>query len=140
MSNNIINVNGFTPESFYQELKTERRYCSTTREEFLKEKKWNPSSIDFQAIYNAASDISIMQKFIDRHDNVKNSSELKLILTSWLNGQPTPSNISISDSSVYNYKAMYFLFIHKHYRIFNWSRARHNFADFSKWLKKRSRS
>jgi hypothetical protein len=137
---NIIIVNGFTPESFYQEIETEQRCSSTTREEFLNEKEAESSSIDFQAIYNAASDISIMQKFIDRHDKMKNSSELKLILTSWLNGQPTPSNIQISNSRVYNYKAMYFLFIHNRYRIFNWSSTRHNFADFSKWLKKRSRS
>ena len=97
-----ITVKGFTPESFAKELETEQRYSSTTREDFFffNEDDVEESSIDFQAIYNAASDINILQKYIDRFDDIdKNgyySSEIdrhKSILARWINGEDT-SDIS----------------------------------------------
>jgi hypothetical protein len=146
-----IIVKGYTAESFAQELETEQRYSSITREEFFNEDevKVEEDSIDFQAIYNAASDMDIMQKFIDRH-NIKSSSgnrkidysselnTLKVMLTCWIKCKDMPSDISMSDDAAYTCKVMYFLFIYNRY-ISSWN-ARHRFAAFDKWLKKRSRS
>ena len=137
-----ITVKGFTPESFAKELETEQRYSSTTREDFFffNEDDIEESSIDFQAIYNAASDMDILQKYIDRFDDIdKNgyySSEIdrhKSILARWINGEDT-SDISISDFASYTCKVMYFVFIYNRY-ISSWN-ARHKFAAFDKWLNK----
>ena len=134
---------GSTPETFYQELETEQRYSSTTREDFFNEYYVEEeSSIDFQAIYNAASDINILQKYIDKHDIDKTgnySSELdrhKSILTYWLKGEDT-SDISISEVASYICKVMYFIFIYNRYINCYMSSCdtRHKFADFDKWLK-----
>lgn len=147
-----IIVNGYTAESFAQELETEQRYSSITREEFFNEDDVEVEeeySIDFQAIYNAASDMDIMQKFIDRH-NIKSSNSnrkidysselntLKMMLTCWIKGEDMSSDISMSDAAAHTCKVMYFLFIYNRY-INSWN-ARHKFAAFDKWLKKRSRS
>ena len=145
-----IIVKGYEPESFAQELETEQRYSSITREEFFNEDevKVEEGSIDFQAIYNAASDMAIMQKFIDRH-NIKSSGKkktdysyelnrLKIMLTCWIKGEDMSSDILMSDAAAYTCKVMYFLFIYNLY-ISSWN-ARHEFAAFDKWLKKRSRS
>jgi hypothetical protein len=136
-----ITVKGFTPESFAKELETEQRYSSTTREDFFffNEDDVEESSIDFQAIYNAASDINILQKYIDRFDIDKNgyySSEIdrhKSILARWIKGEDV-SDISISDFASYTCKVMYFVFIYNRY-ISSWN-ARHKFAAFDKWLNK----
>jgi len=142
-----IIVKGFTSESFAQELETEERYSSITREEFFNEDevKVEEGSIDFQAIYNAASDMNIMQKFIDRHNINKSSGRktdysdelniLKLMLTCWIKGEDMPSDISMSDAGAHTCKVMYFLFIYNRY-ISSWN-ARYGFAAFDKWLKKR---
>jgi len=140
-----ITVKGFTPESFAKELETEQRYSSTTREDFFffNEDDVEESNIDFQAIYNTASDINILQKYIDRFDIDKNGyyfSEIdrhKSILARWIKGEDV-SDISISDFASYTCKVMYFVFIYNRY-ISSWN-ARHKFAAFDKWLKKRSRS
>ena len=143
-----ITVKGFTPESFAKELETEQRYSSTTREDFFffNEDDVEESSIDFQAIYNAASDINILQKYIDRFDDIdKNgyySSEIdrhKSILARWINGEDT-SDISISEVATYTCEVMYFLFIYNRYincymPSYGYD-ARHKFAAFDKWLNK----
>lgn len=136
----ITVTKGFTPESFVKELETELRYSSTTREDFFNEDDVEESSIDFQAIYNAASDMDILQKYIDRLDIDKTgnySSEIdrhKSILTRWIKGEDV-SDISISDFASYTCEVMYFMFIYNRY-ISSWSwDARHKFTDFDKWLK-----
>lgn len=139
----ITVTKGFTPESFVKELETEQRYSSTTREDFFNEDDVEESSIDFQAIYNAASDMDILQKYIDRLDIDKNgyySSEIdrhKSILACWIKGEDV-SDILISDFASYTCEVMYFMFIYNRYincYLSNWD-ARHKFADFDKWLNK----
>ena len=144
---NIIIVNGFTPESFYQELETEQRCSFTTREKFLKELNTHhqESSISFQALYNYMSDQYVLEQFIARCTTNKfgtlktNSTELEMILKNWLHGLSTPDNINITNTRALEYRQRYYYRCKRRYG-FSYSYADADYAEYSKWLKKRSRS
>ena len=136
---------GFTPETFCQELETEERVSSISREEFFKElNTHHESSIDFQALYNYMSDQYVLEQFIAKCTTNKfgtlktNPTELEDILNNWLHGLSTPNNLSITTNRALNYRYRYYIFSKRHYRIF--SNCCFDYADFSSWLKKRSRS
>ena len=136
---------GFTPETFYQELETEERISFISREEFFKElNTHHESSIDFQALYNYMSDQYVLEQFIAKCTTNKfgtlktNPIELEAILNNWLHGLSTPNNLSITTTRALNYRYRYYIFSKRHYRIF--SNCCFDYADFSSWLKKRSRS
>lgn len=137
---------GFTPETFYQELETEEMSVSTTRERFFEEELniQSESSVDFQAMYNYMTDQYTLERFIAKCTTNKfgtlktNPTELETILNNWLYGLSTPNNLSITTTRVLNYRYRYYIFGKCHYRIiFNCCI---DYADFSRWLKKRSRS
>lgn len=137
---NIIIVNGFTPESFYQELETEQRCSSTTREEFLKELNTHQeSSISFQALYNYMSDQYVLEQFITRCTTNKfgtlktNSIELEMILKNWLHGLSTPDNINITNTRALEYRQRYYYRCKRRYG-FSYNYA--DYAEYSRWLKK----
>jgi hypothetical protein len=136
---------GSTPETFCQELETEERASSTTRERFFEElNTQHESSIDFQALYNYMSDQYVLEQFIARCTTNKlgtlktNPTELEAILNNWLHGLSTPNNLSITTTRALNYRYRYYIFSKRRYRIF--SNCCFDYADFSSWLKKRSRS
>jgi hypothetical protein len=146
MSNNIIIVNGFTPESFYQEIETEQRHFSTTREEFLKELNTHQeSSISFQALYNYMSDQYVLERFIARCTTNKfgtlktNPTELEMILKNWLHGLSTPDNLNITNTRALGYRQKYYSWCKRRYGFF-YGESYADYAEYSKWLKKRSRS
>lgn len=145
MSNNII-TKGFTPESFYQEIETEQRHFSTTREEFLKELNTHQeSSISFQALYNYMSDQYVLEQFIARCTTNKfgtlktNSTELKMIIKNWLHGLSTPDNLNITNTRALGYRQKYYSWCKRRYGFF-YGESYADYAEYSKWLKKRSRS
>lgn len=136
---------GFTPETFYQELETEERVSSISRERFFEElNTQRESSIDFQALYNYMSNQYVLEQFIakctaNKFGTLKtNPTELEAILNNWLHGLSTPNNLSITTTRALNYRYRYYIFSKRHYRIF--SNCCFDYADFSSWLKKRSRS
>ena len=143
---NIIIVNGFTPESFVQELETEQRHFFTTREEFLKELNTHQeSSISFQALYNYMSDKYVLEQFITRCTTNKfgtlktNSTELEMILKNWLHGLSIPDNLNITNTRALEYRQRYYSWCKRRYGFF-YGESCVDYAEYSKWLKKRSRS
>lgn len=143
----IFTTVGSTPKAFYQELETEEMSVSTTRERFFEEEELNTqseSSVDFQAMYNYMTDQYVLDQFIAKCTTNKfgtlktNPTELEDILSNWLHGLSTPNNLSITTVRALNYRYRYYIFGKRHYRII--SNCCIDYAEYSRWLKKRSRS
>lgn len=133
---------GSTPETFYQELETEEKESSLTREEF-----WNDMTTDtvseeehfnFQALYNSAEDVIVMRRFINRHtgkstNQITNAKEIEKILIDFLNGKPASDNdYSISRCRVMQIRERYYRYICRTTKSILYS----NYHEFLKWVKK----
>lgn len=131
---------GSTPETLYQELETEEKESSLTREEF-----WNDMTTDtiseehfnFQALYNSAEDVIVMRRFINRHtgkstNQITNADEIERILTDFLNGKPvSDDDYSISRCRVMQIRERYYRYICRTTK----SILYRSYHEFLKWVK-----
>lgn len=149
MDRRIVVAVGSDYESFSKEIEEESKggiiYTTFTREDFLINGLKMTNNIDYMAIYNIASDSIIMQNFIVEHTGTgngqqkTNSSEIREMLTDWLDGKSVNDAYSVTRARMSMLKRKYFnsIFIRMtHYCMLS----SEVYDGFCRWLKERRKA